>query len=119
MPAEIGTERFKLPVQSLYEDPGGALWVGSGNLFRLKDGKWDCWGPRIAPGQNNVLPNASVLSVLQDAAGDVWVGTKGGVAASTASEASVLRSPMVFPPTSPGQPGPILTGRFGSARPKE
>ena len=36
-------------------------------------------GPRIAPGQNNVLPNASVLSVLQDAAGDIWVGTKDGV----------------------------------------
>ena len=48
VPAEIGTERFKLPVQSLYEDPAGALWVGSGNLFRLKDGKWVCWG-RVSP----------------------------------------------------------------------
>ena len=65
--AEIGAERLRLPVGSLYEDPAGALWVGSGNLFRLKEGKWDYWTTRGGRGTNFVLPDASIVSVLQDA----------------------------------------------------
>jgi signal transduction histidine kinase/ligand-binding sensor domain-containing protein len=111
VPAEIGAERFDLPVQSLYEDPAGALWVGSGNLFRLKEGKWDLWGPNIAPGRHNVLPNPSVLGVLQDAAGDTWVGTKGGLCRFRGEQSECFTTTNGFPADIAG---PVLADPDGT-----
>ncbi len=111
VPAEIGTNRFTLPVHSLYEDPAGALWVGSGNLYRLKEGKWDCWGPRGGGETNQVLPDASIVSVLQDAAGDVWVGTKGGVCRFHGLESECFTRTNGFPADIAG---PVLADADGT-----
>lgn len=78
--AEIAGVRYKLPVQSLFEEASGALWVGSGNLFRLKEGRWSQWGPGTDRTGDHVLPHPTVLATLQDSRGAVWVGTRAGVA---------------------------------------
>jgi ligand-binding sensor domain-containing protein/signal transduction histidine kinase len=78
--AEFDGVCFDLRGVPLYQDPGGGLWVASDNLlYRSKNGKWDRWRSRGVGETTQGLPNASVLSVLQDAAGDVWVGTRAGV----------------------------------------
>jgi ligand-binding sensor domain-containing protein/signal transduction histidine kinase len=77
----IGGQRSVLPSQSLYEDSSGALWVGCENLYLLKDSTWRLWAPRFdgPPDTEHVLPGKAVVGTLQDAGGDIWIGTKGGL----------------------------------------
>ncbi|MGH7939915.1 MAG: ligand-binding sensor domain-containing protein, partial [Limisphaerales bacterium] len=63
------------PVQVLYGDTAGALWIGSlnGGLSRWQAGKLT----RFAAGDG--LPSDSVTALAGDASGDLWVGTQAGL----------------------------------------
>ena len=69
VPAELRIPSFDV----LFEDPGGALWVGSaamaGGLWRFQDGAWTAYG--CAEG----LPHASVNALGLGPDGALWVGT--------------------------------------------
>ena len=86
-------------VEALYEDSAHALWVGSGNLARFKDGKWDIWEPQHSGTSAfpHALPSAPVLSILRDASGDTWVGTKGGVCRLHAGRSEMFTRTNGFP----------------------
>jgi ligand-binding sensor domain-containing protein/signal transduction histidine kinase len=63
------------PVQALFGDDRGALWIGSvgGGLYRWQDKQLRNFTTRDG------LPADSVTSLAEDAAGRLWVGTKNGL----------------------------------------
>jgi len=61
-------------VKALAEDPGGALWIGTGNglLWRYQNSRFSAFAlPKFSP-------MFRFWSLLPDADGTVWVGTLGG-----------------------------------------
>jgi signal transduction histidine kinase/ligand-binding sensor domain-containing protein/CheY-like chemotaxis protein/HPt (histidine-containing phosphotransfer) domain-containing protein len=88
-------------VVSLAEDPSGALWAGS-NLGVLR---WD--GQRVRrQGRGDGLPGDDCLpgALWMDRNGDVWVGTRGGLAHYAAAAA---------PPAGPPPRAVLTDARFG------
>jgi ligand-binding sensor domain-containing protein/signal transduction histidine kinase len=78
--ADLGGNTPLLGIQSLYQDLDGSLWIGAGSLLRLKEGKWLLWGQKAAGEQPDpVTIHPSVIGMLRDARGDLWIGTKGGL----------------------------------------
>jgi ligand-binding sensor domain-containing protein/signal transduction histidine kinase len=78
--ADLGVKTPMPGIESLYLDADGTLWVGAGNLFWFRERRWGLWGFQNANlGAQRALPNPSVIGILRDARGDLWVGTKGGV----------------------------------------
>jgi ligand-binding sensor domain-containing protein/serine phosphatase RsbU (regulator of sigma subunit) len=72
-------------VYCLYEDRGGTLWVGTfgGGLNRMlppaaDEGKERFVTYRNDPDDPRSLSNSTVLAVLEDRAGRLWIGTGGG-----------------------------------------
>lgn len=66
--------------ESIYQDRSGAMWFGVGSLVRLKNGRWDLWGPGDGTKDKwHVLADPAVISVLEDSKADIWIGTKAGV----------------------------------------
>ena len=62
------------PVQALYEDREGAVWVGTGDgLSRFRDARWTKW--TTAEG----LPDGGVQSIVEDELGGLWLMTRAGV----------------------------------------
>lgn len=69
-------------VNTLYRDPGGKVWIGTyggGLLFNdaagLAAGK-----PWAHVGEQDGLPGNKVTGIVSDDAGNLWVGTEGGLA---------------------------------------
>ncbi len=62
-------------IYALREDRDGTLWIGTngGGLTRLKHGKFTTYTTA------NGLADDVVLSIAQDAGGDIWLGTGKGV----------------------------------------
>jgi signal transduction histidine kinase/ligand-binding sensor domain-containing protein len=64
------------PVQKLFEDSYGALWIGTADsgLTRWADGQFTTFTARDG------LPAESVTSLSEDGEGRLWVGTQAGLA---------------------------------------
>jgi signal transduction histidine kinase/ligand-binding sensor domain-containing protein len=63
-------------VGALAPDRDGSLWVGffgNGALSRIADGSVENFGP------SHGLPDGYVNAILQDSAGSLWVGARGGL----------------------------------------
>ena len=69
------TDKVERWVVGLCETKDGSIWVSSANggLLRFKEGQ--SWRYTT----NNGLPSNNVLSALQDAKGNLWIGTAGGL----------------------------------------
>jgi len=67
---------FDTAVTQVMIDRANTIWIASQErgLMRLMGAHWDTF--QVADG----LPNSRVSALLQDAAGDVWIGTNGGLA---------------------------------------
>jgi ligand-binding sensor domain-containing protein/signal transduction histidine kinase len=65
------------PVQTLYGDSRGALWIGS-----VDDGL-SCWqgGKLNKFTVSDGLPSASITALAEDSDGRIWIGTQNGLAA--------------------------------------
>jgi len=61
-------------VLSIYEGPGGSLWIGTGGggLNRLRNGKFTVYGVKQG------LSNLVVWAIHGDPDGTLWLGTNGG-----------------------------------------
>jgi len=70
--AFFGRERF----WALHFDTEGVLWIGSlgGGLLRFKDGHFTRFTTRDG------LPNEHVSQILEDDRGQLWLGTRDGIA---------------------------------------
>lgn len=69
-----GTEAIEVVV-ALYLDSQGDLWIGTATrgLFRYRDGHFVQFSTR------NGLVSNSVLSILEDVSGHLWIGTSRGI----------------------------------------
>lgn len=66
------------PLQSLFVDREGSLWVGSRGLYRLAGrGLWRHYGADEGLGQR------TVWSLVRDSAGTLWAATRQGLARAT------------------------------------
>jgi diguanylate cyclase (GGDEF)-like protein len=77
-PAEGAWHRFDAPelsdapVQAIYEDSDGNLWIGTiGGLARLKDGRLVEWIADDSPGAFK-----SVRAIYEDREGNLWLGSQ-------------------------------------------
>jgi ligand-binding sensor domain-containing protein/signal transduction histidine kinase len=79
-------------VGALLETRDGTLWIGSGSgLFRrTRDGRVDRFT------RDDGLPDHEVWALAQDAAGDLWVGTRFGLARLDISRLGAGASPRVI-----------------------
>ena len=70
--ALTGGERF----WALHADDEGVIWIGTlgGGLLRFQDGKFTRYTPREG------LPNEHVSQILEDDRGQLWLGTRSGIA---------------------------------------
>jgi hypothetical protein len=70
--AQIGGERF----WALHADAEGVVWIGvlGGGLLRFHDGQFTRYTSREG------LPNEHVSQLLEDGRGQLWLGTRGGIA---------------------------------------
>lgn len=64
------------PVNSIYVDPQGVVWVGcvEGGLMKINPGDQDMVKAADA---SNSLPHNSVSAITMDSSGRLWVGTWG------------------------------------------
>ena len=70
------------PVQEIYQDGSGAVWVGSGEgLSRYRNGRWTSWGVRQG------LPEG-VQGITATAEGDLWLLTAAGLLRLSGTELS-------------------------------
>ncbi len=74
VPAAVQPRLPATDVFALYEEPGGALWVGTyqQGVFRVDHGKIQRWT------RHDGLPTNSVWALEGDEHGGVWAGTYGG-----------------------------------------
>jgi signal transduction histidine kinase/ligand-binding sensor domain-containing protein len=86
------------PVRALYEDRGGAVWIGSGlTLTRIRAGQRTTWGPRERVAADEVD------DIAEDAAGNLWI----------ACDRSVVRLPRAdLDGTPDGKPGVLHAVRY-------
>ncbi|EEF63186.1 sensor histidine kinase [Pedosphaera parvula] len=81
-------ELFGKPIRALHEDAGGRLWIGSaGNglacLFRGACLRW---------GMEQGLPDNSVVGILDDEKGNLWLETGKGICAISKTDVELLVS---------------------------
>jgi len=64
-----------LAVVAMYQDRGGALWLGTygQGLHRFADGEWTAYS------EQDGLASRYVFAVTEDAQGRLWVGTQAGL----------------------------------------
>jgi ligand-binding sensor domain-containing protein/signal transduction histidine kinase len=77
LPPERGLSPRQFPIGftgSVYADPGGGVWVGSFQGLRYWDGK----SFRTLT-QKDGLPSDTVISMIRDAAGNLWAGSANGI----------------------------------------
>jgi signal transduction histidine kinase len=62
-------------IRALYLDSQGTLWIGTADagLFRCRNGRVVNFSAREG------LPDNSILQILEDEAGRLWLGTSGGI----------------------------------------
>ena len=62
------------PVEAIYEDRAGAVWVGAGGgLSRFRNGRWTTWTAKQG------LPEGGVNGIVEDDRGGLWLMTGSGV----------------------------------------
>jgi ligand-binding sensor domain-containing protein/signal transduction histidine kinase len=62
------------PVQAIYEDRTGAIWVGTGaGLSRFRNGSWTAWTTRHG------LPEGGVQAIVEDNRDGLWLATANGL----------------------------------------
>jgi len=62
------------PVQAIYEDRTGAIWVGTGaGLSRFRDGYWTSWTAQHG------LPEGGVQAIVEDNRDGLWLATGNGL----------------------------------------
>jgi ligand-binding sensor domain-containing protein/signal transduction histidine kinase len=62
------------PVQAIYEDRTGAMWVGTGaGLSRFRNGSWTAWTAQHG------LPEGGVQAVIEDNRDGLWLATGNGL----------------------------------------
>ena len=77
----MGTNCSNLVPQSLYQGSSGGIRVGCDDLYHLDNSTWAFWRPGPSQGRTpeRLHPTGGILGILDDASGDTWIGTKGGV----------------------------------------
>ncbi|OYT73420.1 MAG: hypothetical protein CFK52_02305 [Chloracidobacterium sp. CP2_5A] len=66
-----------VPVRVIYEEPDGSLLLGAGaTLCRFADGKFK----QLTTADGYPVPDAQVLAIARDRAGNLWIGTNRGLA---------------------------------------
>jgi ligand-binding sensor domain-containing protein len=62
------------PVQAIYEDRTGAIWVGTGaGLSRFRNGSWTAWTA------HHGLPEGGVQAIVEDNRDGLWLATGNGL----------------------------------------
>jgi ligand-binding sensor domain-containing protein/signal transduction histidine kinase len=62
------------PVEAIYEDRGGTVWVGTGaGLSRFRRGRWTTWTAKQG------LPDGGVQGIVEDDRGGLWLMTGSGI----------------------------------------
>ena len=62
------------PVQAIYEDRTGAIWVGTGaGLSRFRNESWTTWTAQHG------LPEGGVLAIVEDRRDGLWLATGNGL----------------------------------------
>jgi ligand-binding sensor domain-containing protein/signal transduction histidine kinase len=62
------------PVQAIYEDRTGAIWVGTGaGLSRFRNGSWTAWTAQHG------LPEGGVQAIVEDNRDGLWLATGNGL----------------------------------------
>lgn len=62
------------PVQAIYEDRTGAIWVGTGSgLSRFRNGSWTAWTAQHG------LPEGGVQAIVEDNRDGLWLATGSGL----------------------------------------
>ncbi len=62
------------PVQAIYEDRTGAIWVGTGaGLNRIRNGSWTAWTAQHG------LPEGGVQAIVEDNRDGLWLATVNGL----------------------------------------
>jgi signal transduction histidine kinase/ligand-binding sensor domain-containing protein len=62
------------PVQAIYEDRGGTIWVGTGGgLSRFRRGRWTTWTTKQG------LPDGGVQGIVEDDRNGLWLMTGNGI----------------------------------------
>jgi ligand-binding sensor domain-containing protein/signal transduction histidine kinase len=62
------------PVQAIYEDRTGAMWVGTGaGLSRFRNGSWTAWTAQHG------LPEGGVQAIVEDNRDGLWLATANGL----------------------------------------
>ena len=104
------------PVLALFEGSQGRLWIGTqgGGLICLVDGAGMNWNT------NNGLPDASITSIAEDKAKNLWLGTGSGIfRVSHADVRQALNNPrnhLSCRLVSPARTMPDTTTAFGALR---
>lgn len=81
------------PVLNIYEDKGGNIWVSGNGATKITYGKSDKKDTFIFYGMAEGLSNDEVKCVVEDAAGNHWIGTDHGLnrlAPDTSPDSSLL-----------------------------
>jgi signal transduction histidine kinase len=62
------------PVEAIYEDRDGTVWVGAGGgLSRFRSGRWTTWTVKQG------LPEGGVTGIIEDDRGGLWLMTGSGI----------------------------------------
>jgi ligand-binding sensor domain-containing protein/signal transduction histidine kinase len=62
------------PVEAIYEDRGGSVWVGTGGgLSRFRRGRWTTWTAKQG------LPDGGVQGIVEDDRAGLWLMTGSGI----------------------------------------
>lgn len=62
------------PVEAIYEDRGGSVWVGTGaGLSRFRRGRWTTWTAKQG------LPDGGVQGIVEDDRNGLWLMTGSGI----------------------------------------
>ncbi|SNS35651.1 Two component regulator propeller [Granulicella rosea] len=84
-----GVEEIHATVRSLLEASDGALWIGT-----IGDGLWTWREGRLSPMRSaGLLPSDTVLSILEDAQQQIWIGTQAGLVRLNKTPVSVVELP--------------------------
>jgi ligand-binding sensor domain-containing protein/anti-sigma regulatory factor (Ser/Thr protein kinase) len=87
------------PVQAIYEDRTGAVWVGTGaGLSRFRNGSWTAWTAQHG------LPEGGVQAIVEDHRNGLWLATGDGLLRLDTAE---------LDQTPDGSPGHLAFAQYG------